>query len=438
MKRILPLFALIVLAACATSRSAALAIRDVTVIDATGAKPRVATVVIENGRIASIGHTRVPRGARVVDGAGKFLIPGLFDMHTHLSFFGDEALPLLVRYGVLSVRDLGGLLEQLDGWRAEIDRGARIGPRIYRAGPYVDGPREYDETPDGQLRRKTTIMVTTAEEARAAVQSLKERGVDTIKTHNSLSREAFLAVAAECRRLDLPLAVHPPSRTTTLEIVSDAKPATIEHVEMLTESICFSEPEADGKPKSPLAALDELTDERTGELFRRFARNGTTYDPALVAYRTFMQEAVDNLQKDKKWEWAAAGRTKMFKRFVELVGLMHRLGVQVTTGTDFGTRPENVPYPVSLPGTDLHEEMKLLVDGGFTPLEALQSATVVPARTLRVANRTGTIEAGKDADLVLLDRDPLADIANTRAIAGVVARGVWHDRASLEAASAKK
>ncbi len=128
---------LLLSSACATSNDAALVIANVTVIDATGAPARPATtVIVRRGHIVSVGpaaHARIPRKGRVVDGKGKYLIPGLFDMHTHLSFYGAEALPVLVRYGVLAVRDLGGSLDELDAWRAEIARGARTGPRIYRA-----------------------------------------------------------------------------------------------------------------------------------------------------------------------------------------------------------------------------------------------------------------------------------------------------------------
>src|SRR6185436_18898211 len=147
---------------------------------------------------------------------------------------------------------LGGSLEELDRWRAEIDRGARIGPTIFRAGPYLDGPKEFEDSPNGALRKATTITVTSPAEARAAVGSLAGR-VDTIKTHNTLSKESFLAVAAECHRLDIPLAVHPASRNITIEEVSDARPTTIEHCEMLTESIVFANVPPGEKPaKGPL------------------------------------------------------------------------------------------------------------------------------------------------------------------------------------------
>jgi imidazolonepropionase-like amidohydrolase len=445
--RQLALSALLFLAMACASGSASihstptLAIQNVTVIDATGApaKPSM-TVIVEGKRIVSIipaATARIPRNARVLDGTGKFLIPGLWDMHTHLSFYGDEALTMLVRNGVLAIRDLGGSLEELDRWRAEIDRGTRIGPRIFRAGPYVDGPKKFDEsTASGKLRKETTITVTTPEEARAAVAALKQRGVDTIKTHNTVPKDAFLALAAECHRIGVPLASHPPSQNMTIEEVSDARVTTLEHIEMLTESICFANIPPGGKPKDPLVALAELTDEYAMNLFRRFARNGTTYDPCLVAYRTFMQEAVDLAPKDPRYAPAAAGRTKMFNRFVELVGLMKRAGVQVVTGTDSGIRPETVPYPVPVPGSDLHDEMKLFVQGGLTPMEALQSATLLPARILGVADELGTIEAGKEANVLLLDADPLADIANSRTIAAVVFRGVVLDRAQLEKSGA--
>lgn len=425
---------LLLSSACATN-DGVLAFRNVTVIDGTGAPARpAATIIVRRGTIDAVqpAAARVPRGAQIVDGTGKYVIPGLIDMHTHLSFFGAEALPVLVRYGVLAVRDLGGSLDELDRWRADIDGGRRVGPRIYRAGPYVDGPKKMSGK-----RAETTIVVNTPDEGRAAVASLQQRGVDTIKTHNGLAREPFLAIADECRRRGLPLATHPPTRAMRIEEVSDAGVTTIEHIEMLTESIVFADVPAGGKPtKDPVAALDELTDAKAMDLFARFVRNHTAYDPTLVGYRSFMQEAVDLAPKDPRYEPAAVGRSKMFHRFVELVGLMQRAGVQVVAGTDFGIRPDSVPYPVPMPGTDLHDELKLFVEAGFTPMQAIQSATSIPARILRADAHLGTIEAGKWADFVVLDRDPIADIANTRAIAGVVLRGKWLTRQSLEAGGA--
>jgi imidazolonepropionase-like amidohydrolase len=425
---------LLPLAGCAGAKSAGavrpLVIANVTVIDMTGAPARTnVDVVIEGNRIAAItraGNSRVSRGARVVDGRGKYLIPGLWDMHTHLSSYGEEALAALVPHGVLAVRDVGGKLIQLDAWRAEIDRGARRGPRIFRAGPFVDGPKEMSEE-----RASMTIVARNPDEARAAVTKLKAEGVDLIKSHNGLSREAYFALADECRRQSMLLATHLPTSVRIAE-ASDAGASSLEHVETMTESIVFAGVPAGGQPtKDPLTALDELTDERADELFARFARNGTWFTPTLVAYRSFMQEAVDLAPRDPRYTADAAGRTKMFNRFVELVGRMHRSGVPLLAGTDFGPHPSTVPYPVPRPGSDLHDELELLVRAGLTPMEALQTATSGAARHLRVADRLGTIEVGKDADLVLLDADPLANIANTRQIRGVVLRGVFLEKAQL-------
>src|SRR5262249_26378442 len=156
--------------ACASVRSVpSLAIRNVTVIDATGQPAqRGMTVIVEGTRIATIGPsatTDVPRNARVIDGTGKYLIPGLWDMHVHVSSWGDDALPPPIRYGALTVRDLGSRLNEVDQWRDAIERGSRVGPRIYRAGPFIDGPKEM--SPD---RASMTVVVKTAEEARAAVR----------------------------------------------------------------------------------------------------------------------------------------------------------------------------------------------------------------------------------------------------------------------------
>jgi imidazolonepropionase-like amidohydrolase len=278
------------LAGCASVRP--LAIENVTVIDATGAPARPdMTLIVKGTRIAAVtpaASARVSRNARVIDGRGKFLIPGLWDMHVHLSSWGADALATVVRYGVLTVRDLGSRLPEIDAWRDAIGRGERIGPHIYRAGSFVDGPKEM--TPD---RESMTIVVHDAEEGREAVRAQKGRGVDLIKTHNGLSREAFLAIADECRKEHMLLASHVPTRWVTAAEASDAGVSSIEHIEMLTESIIWENVPPGGKPNGVMASVEKMTDERAMEDFRRFVKNGTWYDPTLVAYRSFVQEAVD-------------------------------------------------------------------------------------------------------------------------------------------------
>lgn len=413
-----------------------LVLTNVTVIDATGAPAaRDMTIVISGGRITRIGRTnrvRAPRGAQVIDASGKFLIPGLWDMHVHLSFYADTkqppftAFPALIANGVTGVRDVGGNLEQIDKWRKEIADGTLIGPRIFRAGPFVDGPKKMNES-----RASRTIVVNNAEEARAVVRNLKQRGVDYIKVHNGISHDAYLALADECRKQGVPLATHLP-RSVRIAEASDAGTHSIEHIEMLTETIAF-DVAAGEKPKDPLVALAELTDEKANALFARFAKNKTWYTPTLVAYYTFLQEAEENVVKDPvRWKGGLEGRRKLFNRFKQFVGMMQRAGVGILAATDFSSKSGVHPYPVPQPGTDLHQELAFFVEAGMTPMQALQTATRNPAIYLNQLKSLGTIEEGKIADLVLLEANPLENIVNTRRIAAVIINGRFIPKQSLQ------
>lgn len=381
---------------------APLAITHVTVIDGAGAPPQKdMTVILAGGRITAVGasgQTPPPKGARVLEASGKFLIPGLWDMHGHLCDATEAAFPLLVANGITGVRDLGGELPQLDRWRAEIERGDRLGPQIVRAGPFVDGSKP------GVPHRLT---VTTPEEARRAVDSLKTLGVDFIKVHNLLPREAFFALTEEARKQHLPVAVHLPKGISSAE-ASDAGAASLEHIETLIESALFRQ---GATAKTWDEALAENSGAAGAEVFRHFVQNGTRYVPTLVAYR-------------RGFELWGADTTKIAKRrvaFLKLMNLareMHRAGVEILAGSDFTEASVGI-----VPGADLHEELALLVEIGMSPMEAIQAATIGPARFLGREATQGTIAAGKRADLVLLDADPLDNINNTRTIDTVVIGG---------------
>ena len=402
-----------------------LVLTHVTLIDATGspAKPDM-TVVITGERITTLGRTgkvRPPKGAQVINASGKFLIPGLWDMHTHLSFYADTkqppftAFPSLIANGVTGVRDMGGDFEQIEKWRKEITNGTITGPRIFQAGAYVDGQKEMSE-----FRASLSIVVNNPEEARRAVVTQKQRGIDFIKVHNGVSRDAYLALADECRKQNLPLATHLPRSIRAAE-ASDAGTRSLEHTETLIESIAF-DVAAGEKPKDPLVAMNEFTDEKAAALFARFANNGTYFVPTLSGYRSFMQDAERLAATDAKYEAAAAGRKKLFQRFVQLVGLMQRSGVNVLAATDFADKSGG-RRPDVRPGFTLHDELALFVEAGMTPMQALQTATRNPAQYLGKSDSLGTIEKGKFADLVLLEANPLARITNTRRIAAVIVSG---------------
>ena len=374
----------------------ALAITGVTVVDGTGSAAQPdKTVIIVGNRIDAIvdasGKARIPKGARTVLGRGLFLIPGLWDMHVHLH---EKDLPLLVAYGVTGVRDMGNILSDVDAWRAGIGAGALVGPQIFRVGPILNG----------KAFGPAQVAITTDVEARAAVRLLKQVGVNAIKLHRALPREAYFALAKEAKEQSIPFVGHVPP-WITIEEASDAGQASIEHMETL---------------------LDRNTPVNTAnapELFARLVKNNTAYTPVLVAFRGSAEPANIDSTLGAKIPEIASGRKRIFGEFLELVGLMNRAGVSLMAGTDLG-----VKWISS--GQSLHEEIGYLVDAGLTPMQALQAATRNPARFLGV--NAGTIEPGKLANLVLLDANPLENIRNTTRIRGVVRDGKYFGRAQLD------
>jgi imidazolonepropionase-like amidohydrolase len=397
-----------------------IAFTHVTVIDATGAPPKKdMTVVVSEGKIGAIGQTAsvaVPLGATVVDGTGKFLLPGFWDMHTHISDYGVDALALLVENGVTGVRDVGSDIWQIDTWRQEIRGGARLGPEILRAGPIVDG---LNPDPEAHWR----LTVTTAEEGHCAVATLKTAfNVDLIKVHASLPREAFFAIAQETRKRSLPLACHLPV-SVSIQEASNAGCTSIEHVaESFLESLMRS-----NKLKTVEEATDALVSEPGLEIFQVLVRNKTWVDPTLGAYGVFVRMA-EACPTSEKSEWCKPpsevnpeevdARRAVMRRLEQAVGLMHKNGVRLLAGTDFSDKSEGL-----IPGVSLHQELQLLVQSGLTPMEAIQVGTRDSAEYLGLLAQRGTVEQGKIADLVLLNKDPLKDIANTTAIEMVLVRG---------------
>src|SRR5215469_3796076 len=231
-----------------------LVIAHVTVIDCTGAaaKPN-STVVLTGGLVSAVGPSEtvtVPTGVRVVEANGKFLIPGLWDMHGHLTDATADAFPLLIMNGVTGVRDMGGNLAQIDRWRSEIASGMRVGPHIVRAGPFVDGPKE------GVTNRLT------------------------VRTDNALPPEAFFALMNEAHKENIPVAVHLPKNVSSAE-ATDAGVASLEHVETLYENALWRK---GATAKTVEQGVDEILGPAGQQLFLLFAKNGTWYVPTLVAY----------------------------------------------------------------------------------------------------------------------------------------------------------
>jgi imidazolonepropionase-like amidohydrolase len=428
----------------------ALVLTNVTVIDATGAAPKPGmAVVIESNRIARIVETRkakIPAGARVVDATGKFLIPGLWDMHVHI-VFGDwipggkeVSLPLFVANGVTGVRDMGGDLEVEEGWRKEIAAGTLIGPRMILAGPMLDGPKS---------RFPSSLSISTPEEGRNAVADLKRRGADFIKVQSFIPRDAYFAVVEEARKQKLVLVGHVPDAIRASE-ASAAGQKSIEHFTGVFEGCSPAEDEFLKGNKSPKRFLDTYDDTRAAKLIAEFARYRTWQVPTLVWERG--QWLIDDIDfshdprlryapiswQQKTWPMFTESilkeldtddvsvRRRFVKKELEMAAAMHRAGVPFMAGTDTAAGVD------VLPGFSLHTEMEYFVEAGFTPMEALQTATRNPAEFLGLLKTQGTVEEGKVADLVLLDANPLSDIRNTRKIDAVIFNGRLLDRNELD------
>ena len=388
-----------------------IAIINVTLVDvASGARQTATTVVTQAGEIADIGRgISVPPGAVRVDGTGKFLIPGLWDMHSHNQASGAQSLELYLANGVVGTRDMGSDLEFILPLRDRIRLGELSGPEIVVAGPILD-----NAPADWPFRRR----VTNAQEAREAVRDLKKRGVDFIKVHNNTPRDAFFAIADETRKLGLPFAGHIPLAVT----IDEGAASGITSIEHLSESRVFLE--CAGKP-APYDA------ERCRPLFAKLAANHMWQTPTLGFFQvlpdvfsgkplphaeyasdSLLELTRRNMEASKLNEQALSFLRSMSKTSVTVIRDMLPRGNAFLAGCDGG-----------VPGFCLHDEMQALTEAGLSPLQALQTATINPARLLGREKVQGTIEVSKRADLVLLAADPLTDIGNTRRIAAVVVRG---------------
>jgi Amidohydrolase family len=412
-----------------------IAITGVTLIDGTGAAPRPgATVIVSGNRISNIvdGMPDLAGIHEVVDGNGKFLIPGLWDMHTHLAYLGDVTCTTLVAYGVTSVRDPGGALDTVDWFRARIERGLLIGPRIFRAGPVLDGSK-----PNSQDR----LVIDTADDGRRAVSFVKARGVDFIKVHNGAPPAAYFAMLAEARRPGLAVVGHIPIDVDPGEAI-DAGHQSVEHIVSLFEGPMRRKVAA-GMTREQ--AMAEFTDAEATRLARKMVAKGTWFDPTLVFYwyRAHQWEFRAGADPRERYVTASArafqkaftplpdnpdirrALTAAFDRSLEITRILHREGVRFLVGTDLAA-------PTPYAGSSVHEELALLVKAGLTPMEALVAGTRNGAEAVGRLGELGTIEKGKFADLALLDANPLADITNTQKIAAVVANGRLFRREALD------
>lgn len=461
------LILILVVTACAKQSEAPTiaktAIENATVVDAVNGVRANQTIVFEGDEILSVGSSDIPvEVERRIDGTGKFVIPGLWDMHVHLSasdIVGDSMLPLLLSYGITSVRDTGGVLDELVPM---IERGQNnIYPaqRIFFSGPLLDGKfKVYDGS--SLFRPNTGTSNTIPEQAESTVAELKKSGASFIKIYEMVDPEVFEALVEAAEKAGLPIAAHVPLATRASEV--GGKLDSMEHLrnvlidctdngeemlqlrrEMLTnkESLLGGDLRASIHREQRIMALNHLDDAQCDRTIA--ALQNTIQVPTLslgnpngdIGTRPDWLEAVDRLPEPARSMARDIGtmergtrksyRTEFALAQKELVGRMHRAGVVIGAGTD-------IPVPPSIPGHSLHMELEALVSAGLSPLEAIGAATVTPAMFFSLEDEMGSVDIGKKADMLILSKNPLEDIHNTQSIDGIVIQGLHLTPSDIE------
>ena len=424
------------------------------------------TVVVRAGRIervGSAGEVAVPADAQRVDGRGRFLMPGLADMHTHLAhpetdqFYADDnrqALALFLAHGVTTVRSMWGSPGLL-ALRDSLRRGDVLGPRMLTASPFVDGRGQYDDA--STFKDETWRLVAeTPDAARSAVREVHAAGYDFVKVYSSLSLPAYRAVLDEAEAVGIPVVGHVPWSVGLARVLTDPRQASVEHY-----SPFFGLAEASDSPIRDSTAWwwrgfgppAYAAPERIAVLADVAAASGIWFSPTLLISewssapqpRTLARLDDPDLirytppAQRAGWRDQAEGFATNYARWgvdmgaqrtfaLALARALHASGANVMLGTD--DTPALVPH-----GAAVHDELALWVEAGLTPFEALRLATVNAHAFLREHGRgggTGTLREGEPADLVLLRADPLADVAHARQIEGVAVRGRYLDRARLD------
>jgi imidazolonepropionase-like amidohydrolase len=394
-----------------------------TLIDVNG-KPATpnSVVVVQGGRIVAAGpraSVKIPDNAKVIDVSGKFLLPGLWDMHAH--FYQAEFGPTYLAAGITTARDVGNDIEYGTALRDAAKARRGLGPRMLLAG-YIDGKSE-NHTFD--------VQVETPEEARAAVRHYKDAGYEQIKIRDNVKLETLKVICAEAHRLGMTVTGHVPQGMNALQAVE----AGVDQLNHMSHVLTGFFPQRNRN--SPPVRID-LNAPNVVNALKVFKEHGTVIDPTMAVLELLlrpMNQPIESfepgvtrvpaelkVQINKKGEAAeqAEGLRMVLDVLLKIIGALHRAGVPIVAGTDVG-----------VPGHTLHRELELYVKAGMTPLEAIQAATITPARVMKLDNEVGTIAAGRRADLIVLDANPVENISNIRKVRFVVTQGRLFDSAKL-------
>lgn len=445
------------------------------VIDIHTGDISLSDIVIEGETITRMGEAgslSADTDMTVIDAAGRYVIPGLWDMHVHATVWPDSSdrmSSLFIANGVTSIRDMGANLDDILAFRRRAEQPGMVAPRLRIAGPIIDGDPRIMEMDLQASLPDISVAIDSPESAIALVDELVASGVDFVKTYELLQPEVFTALLKQAQQYDRPAAGHLPIRMAISDVVATGT-FDIQHLGGMCSGIkyeCVTDPQAlldmkraildgaapDTKGRSLLKKinetvvvkpLDELPDRRA-ELIQLFVDHGTWHTPTLVnsigceelgfdqsedwsnSFRFLPEARQSRMQAqraeikqitDPRKEWAQWN--------METVAEMHKAGVLLLAGTDCP------PTPAYTPGFALHYELKAMVQAGLSPLAALQTATINPARFFGISKEVGSVAVGQCADMVLLDADPRIDIDNTQRIAAVVSRGRFFDREALD------
>jgi imidazolonepropionase-like amidohydrolase len=412
------------------SRAETLAIIGGTLIDGTGGEPVPdSVVVIEKGRIMAAGprsKVKIPHGANKVDARGKTILPGLWDMHAH--FEQVEWGPVYLAAGVTTVRDCGNEFEFLVSVRDAIQNGRGLGPRLLVAG-VVDG--------SGPLTLATQI-VDTPEQARMWVDRYHDAGFQQIKIYSSVKLEEIQLIAEEAHRLGMSVTGHVPQGLNAYETI-EAGQDQINHIQYVANIMRPSIPaNADRNERLTAHANVKLDSPEAQKALAFLVENGTVVDPTLaldelytansskppVSFEPGASKVAPELAEQLSLNEPPSAFTdlleRVFEKDVAIVGALHRAGVPVVAGTD-----------QAVPGHSLHREIELYVQAGFKPMEAIQAATIVPARAMGLDKELGIIEPGKRGDVIIVNGNPLEAIHNIRKVEFVVTNGTMYNCAEL-------
>jgi imidazolonepropionase-like amidohydrolase len=412
------------------SRAEKIALVGGTLIDGTGRDPVPdSVVVIEKGRIVDAGpksRVKIPSGAQKVDARGKTILPGLWDMHAH--FEQVEWGPIYLAAGATTVRDCGNEFEFITAVRDAVASGHGLGPRLLLAG-IVDGT---GPSAIGVER------VDTPEQAKVWTDKYHDAGFQQMKIYSSVKLEELKDVADEAHRLGMTVTGHVPIGLNAYQTI-EAGQDQINHIPYIVDIMLPTLPaDASRLDHANAAANLDLNSPAAQKAIAFLVQHGTVVDPTLALFEFFsastakpaasIEPGVLKVAPELQAILADVGppsphadiSERVFAKEVTVVGALHEAGVPIVAGTD-----------QTVPGHSLHREIELYVQAGFTPMEAIQAATIVPARVMGLDKEVGTVEAGKRADVIIVDGNPLESIRNIRKVEFVITNGTMYNCAEL-------